>query len=168
MRRRILQTGLALLAVMAAAPWMRTVQAVETQPLPAFEVSTPDGRRAVSSRQLSAEAQWLIIYVTTDCPACDRLLDALKGWQLSPRAGRIVVIAGGSAEKIRPYLLQRTQAGPPTAAMYADQFDAARAALAVTASPTLIGVRDGQIVWSLSGVLNDPSALEGVIRKWLE
>jgi hypothetical protein len=38
----------------------------------------------------------------------------------------------------------------------------------LTGTPCLLGVRDARIMWSLAGVLNDPKALESVIRSRVE
>ena len=41
-------------------------------------------------------------------------------------------------------------------------------ALDLRGTPVLIGVERGEINWTIGGVLNDPGALESVVRKWVE
>jgi hypothetical protein len=33
--------------------------------------------------------------------------------------------------------------------------------------PELIGVKDGQMMWSIAGVLNDAETVESVVRTWV-
>jgi hypothetical protein len=41
-------------------------------------------------------------------------------------------------------------------------------ALEIQGAPVLVGVRKGTVVWSMSGVLNDPKALASLIRSWVQ
>lgn len=56
----------------------------------------------------------------------------------------------------------------PAVRWFADPDGSARLALRITGTPFILGVTDGQIAWSLAGVLNDPRALESVMRGWVE
>jgi hypothetical protein len=40
--------------------------------------------------------------------------------------------------------------------------------LELKGAPALIGIDHGEVSWTISGVLNDPKALEFVVRKWVE
>ena len=40
-------------------------------------------------------------------------------------------------------------------------------ALRLTGMPELIGVREGQMMWSVAGVLNDAATVESVVRTWV-
>ena len=67
-----------LCAVVATAFWWCEFMAVaaEQRVLPAFEVEAAEGQ-TVSSELLSIDAQWLMVYVSPGCAACDRLLELL-------------------------------------------------------------------------------------------
>jgi hypothetical protein len=166
-RRRTRLMGLATLVAATLSLWTSTAGAIERKPLPVFEVFTPEGS-AAESRQLSQEPQWLIIYTTADCASCDRLLDALEHWQSPQLLARTVVIVGGHPSVVGPYLQRRRDASAVAISFYSDAQGQAWQTLALTGIPVLLGVRAGQLEWSLSGVLNDPSALESVVRKWVE
>ncbi len=151
------------LAVCGAMP---VANATERKPLPAFEVQDPDGGME-SSLRLSSDAQWLIVYATTDCPACDRLLDALPAGQSPVALARTIVIVAGEPAAVGPYVVRR-QSASPAMRFYADAQMQASVALGLTGGPALVGIRRGQIEWALTGVFNDPAALEPVMRAWLE
>jgi len=51
---------------------------------------------------------------------------------------------------------------------YADPERVAATALELSGAPVLIGVRNGAVEWQVGGVLNDPAALESVVRSWVE
>jgi hypothetical protein len=41
-------------------------------------------------------------------------------------------------------------------------------ALRLTGTPVLVGVKQGMIQWAISGVLNDPAALESAVKTWVD
>jgi len=141
------------------------VQAVEQRPLPAFSVVSLEGA-ATSSGQLAAPGQWLCIYVTPTSPASVRLLKAMKGWESPAMAQRVVVVVGAPVEAATAFAAGQAQEFPGVR-WYADPRGEAWKALRLTGTPYLLGVRDARIIWSLAGVLNDPTTLESVIRSWL-
>lgn len=150
--------AMALVAVSAAA---------DRRPLPAFSVVTPAGVPTVST-QLGGSGRWLLIYVKPHCVSCDRLLTALDTWGvLQQGAARVVVVVADSPEsleaRVRPLMATSGQA----VQLYADATAQAAAALGVGRAPLLIGVEDGLVDWTVAGVLNDPHAVETVVRNWL-
>ena len=154
-------------AVVAAAFWScESVVAAEQRVLPAFEVEAPEGL-TVSSEQLSADAQWLMVYVSPTCAACDRLLELMAARQSPAAAARTVVIVAGERAAARAYVAARHGVAPAMR-LYADVTMQAARALALSGSPSIVAIRRGQIEWVLTGVLNDPDALEPVIRAWVE
>jgi hypothetical protein len=74
---------------------------------------------------------------------------------------------GGPADQAASFVAGR---GDQFAAVrwFADPGEAAWRAMRFTGTPSLVGVRDGQIQWTIAGVLNDPKALESVVRSWVE
>jgi hypothetical protein len=142
-------------------------RAIERKPLPGFQVLASNGG-AVTSQQLSQQPKWLIVYVTTGCPACDRLLDAIKAWQSPQLQVRTVLLVGGDPKVVPTYLSQRQASDPQLPSAFSDAQGQAWQALSLLSSPVVIGVQAGRIEWSISGVLNDPSALESAIKAWVD
>ena len=131
--------------------------------LPAFTLVSPAGV-AVASSEISNEAHWLLIYVSTACGSCDRLLSALEQWRPTLRQNRIVVVIRGPRDDAQSYATRHADAaGLP---WYADADQQASRALGLQHEPALIAVENGRIAWVVTGVLNDPSAVEPVIRNW--
>jgi hypothetical protein len=153
-------------ALVAAAGLIVPVHAIERKQLPGFQVAASNGG-AVTSQQLSQQPKWLLIYGTTLCPACDRLLDAIESWQSPQIQSRTVVLVGGDPTLIPAYLSQRQANNPAPLSSFSDAQGQAWQALSLSSSPVVIGIQAGQIEWSIGGVLNDPSALESVIKAWV-
>ena len=167
-RRRLNQSLRVWSAVaLAAVACLATVHASERKPLPAFPVLDAEGR-AVVSRDLSVDAQWLIVYATPGCPACDRLLDALSAGQSPVAVSRTIVIVSGEAAAAAAYASARREAAPAMHVYVDQQQGQAGAALGLANGPAVVGIRRGQIEWALTGVLNDPSAVEPAMRAWVE
>jgi hypothetical protein len=142
------------------------VSAAEKRPLPAFQVVTMDGV-AVASPQVGPAGQWLLIYVTPTSAASARLLGGMKQWESPDLNARTVVVIGAPVAEAAKFVKARA-AEFPAVRWFADPQGAAWQALRLTGTPYILGVKDGQIAWSLAGVLNDPRALESVIRSWVE
>lgn len=153
-------------AMVAVCAWLVPLQVAAQQPLPTFQVASPDGATE-SIDALSIEPQWLIVYVTPNCPACNRLLDALATWQSPAANARTVVIVSGEPVAVRSYVTNR-RAAVATSRMYSDEQMQLPRALGLAGGPAIVGIRGGQVEWVLKGVLNDPDALEPVIRAWVE
>ncbi|MFI5388057.1 MAG: TlpA family protein disulfide reductase, partial [Fimbriimonadales bacterium] len=160
--KRMLFTGVALLTL-----GVPLLQAIERKVLPSFQVVGPAGG-AVSSLQLSQQPKWLIIYATTGCPACDRLLTAIQSWQSTQIRSRTVLLVGGDPALIPAYISQRQANDPAPLSAFSDVQGQAWQALSLSSSPAVIGIQAGKIEWSIGGVLNDPSALESAIKAWVD
>lgn len=152
-----------LLAILLGAG---STEAVAQTPLPGFRVVRPDGT-AVSSAQLAPGDQWLLIYLAPGCPSCDRLLAALKDWQSPALLERAVIVVGGQAPTAQSYIQRTEPSEVSSIAWYADAGNEAWTALRLTGTPVLVGVRKGVVEWAVSGVLNDPAALESVVKTWV-
>ncbi len=142
------------------------VSASEQRPLPAFDVSTIEGA-TVSSTQVSQPGKWLLIYVTPTSAASARLLAAMKQWESPALNQRTVVVIGAPGADATRFVNERAQEFPAVRWLV-DPRNEAWQALRLTGTPFVLGVNDGTIAWSLAGVLNDPKALESVIRSWVE
>jgi len=140
-----------------------SVRAAGQDALPAFTVVSPAGA-VVASSEISTEAHWLLIYVSTECGSCDRLLSSLEQWRPTLPQGRIVVVIRGPREGAQDYAARHADAaGLP---WYTDADQHASRALGLQHEPALVAVENGRIAWVVTGVLNDPSAVEPVIRNW--
>jgi hypothetical protein len=158
---------LAVATVIAVALGLAALaSAAEKRPLPAFQVATLDGV-AVDSPQVGPAGQWLLIYMTPTSAASARLLSGMKQWETPELDARTVVVIGAPVADAARFVSARA-AEFPAVRWLADPQGAAWQALRLTGTPYILGVKDGQIAWSLAGVLNDPKALESVIRSWVE
>lgn len=144
-----------------------SLAASERRPLPAFSVTSAAGI-AVGSATLSGQPRWVLIYVSPGCRSCDRLLQSLKEWHSPQLTSRTVVIVRGASLDAAAYIAERMPPESAATAWYADEGSEAWQALSLKGTPVLIGVDRGEINWTIGGVLNDPGALESVVRKWVE
>jgi hypothetical protein len=141
------------------------LRAVEQNPLPAFTVVS-SGDVAVPSSQLSKEARWLLIYVSPSCGSCERLLSALVDWQRTLPPSRLVVVIQAAPDVARTYAQQHGIDQAAGMAWYADTDQSGSRALGLQHIPALVAVDHGRTKWVLTGVLNDPRAVETVVRSW--
>jgi hypothetical protein len=134
--------------------------------MPSFTVTRLDGA-SVDSARLTAEAQYVLLYVTPDCRPCDRLLALIRSANSPQFTSRVVVLVSGEANSAARYVSRQipAEAGPVT--WYADADGGAYSALRLTGAPVLIGVKNSQVMWSVAGVLNDASTVESVVRTWV-
>jgi hypothetical protein len=153
-----------LMALLAAPLPLR---AIDRAPLPAFTTVTATGA-AVTSAALSSETKWLLIYVVPGNPACNKLLTALQAWASPAFLSRVVIVVGGKLESAQPFIDSRATTTSGSYLWYADPDGSAAKALQVQSVPTVIAVTQGKIEWKLGGVLNDPAAIESVLRTWID
>ena len=156
----------ATLALMLALVTLDVV-AAEKRALPPLTLVNAAGE-TVTTATLSSESQWLLIYVSPAAPATDRLIEAMKTWELGTGLRKVVFVIDARTPDTTPWaekLLPQTEENLPP--RFFDPAGDARTALRVTGTPTLMGIKDGEIAWGLAGVLNDPAALEPVIRNWI-
>jgi hypothetical protein len=159
MRMRIV-TALVVALVCACAG---SAGALDEKPVPAFDLVSPAGA-VVASTDLSKEAHWLLVYVAaTGCGSCDRLLAALEQWRPTLPQGRIVVVIRGEREAAHAYATRHAVANE---AWYADAGQSGARALGFEHVPALVAVEHGRIAWIVTGVLNDPAAVEPIVRSW--
>lgn len=152
-------------ALVAATIMSGGAVAQDNRPLPPFEVASSAGA-LVQSDRLTASARALLVYVTPETVASDRLLRAIDAWT-GVDAARIVVIANGPAASIDARIKPQLGASSTSMAVYADPDGRAARALALTSIPALVGIERGAVAWVVQGVLNDPAMVEPVVRNWL-
>lgn len=156
-------TTLILLLSMAVMP----IEAREQRALPPFLVLTPAGAEA-QGQQLSTEQRWLLLYVTPNCRSCEQLTASLKEWHSSQLAARTVIVVRATPADAATYISSHLPQEAADVPWYVDATASAFGALALTGAPVLVGIESGEIKWKISGVLNDPHALEPVVRSWVE
>jgi len=141
------------------------VEAAERHPLPDVAVRTTDGASLTLSH-LAQDGNWLLIYVTESSVASARLLDALERWQVDG-TGRVAVLVGDPPASAGAYISKHRDRLPGVRwAIDADR--SAWRALQLRGVPVLLGAVGPDVEWKLAGVLNDPSALEAVVRSWID
>lgn len=155
-----------VVAACLAAGLYQPAAAIETRPMPPFTVTRPDGA-VVDSAHLTAETQYVLLYVKADCRPCDRLLALIRNANSPQFTSRVVVLVNGAPADGDRYIarLIPAEAGPVT--WYADTDGGGYGALRLTGAPVLIGVKDGRVMWSVAGVLNDAATVESVVRTWV-
>jgi hypothetical protein len=142
-------------------------RAAEDGPLPPFTVLGPDGA-PVASRELTAQSRWVLLYIAPGCAPCDDLLRASSSWQPRAQPGRIIVLIRGTASDAAAYVERNPPRRAAAVTWFADAGDEAWQALKLTGTPVLIGVQDGEMKWTIAGVLNDPKMVDSVVRTWFE
>jgi hypothetical protein len=137
-------------------------------PLPAFSVVSADGRE-LRIADLSTGGRWMLVYLSPESAPSGRLLRLLKDWTIPQLLPRTAVIVRGDPAAAQAYLVKRApEEILPSLTWYADPRHEAWDALNLHGTPVLMGVADGQIVWTLAGVLNRPESLESIVRTWME
>jgi len=122
----------------------------------------------VASSVMSAQPKWLLVYVSPDCRPCNTLLRALPKWQSAELMVRVVLVVSGKHADAKAWIEKSLPADMQSLTWYADPDRQAARALELTGAPVLMGVRNGNLEWQLGGVLSNPSALESVVRSWVE
>lgn len=159
MRIRIV---IAILAVVVAAA---SASAQQRRPLPAFNVTTPDGTVAEGA-SLAMDGTWLLVVVQPRCRPCDALLAHIDSDE-RPAAPRIVVIGGGM-DQSAVAALAATYPNMAASRWMADPAREAVQALGIKAGPTVFGLRAAEIEWRLAGSVRESRELESILFTWLE
>ncbi len=135
--------------------------------MPSFTAVAPDGR-LVRGQDLASEPRWVLVNLRPGAAAANKLLASLAGWQLTAETSkRLVLVVEGPVDVAAAWLGKQSGLPPSGLAWYADPDGGAAQALGFAGAPAVLGVRDGAIEWSLTGVLNDPSKYESVVRTWI-
>ena len=166
MNKTLSRIGRGVVTAVIFASLYEVTAAIEKRAMPAFTVTRLDGA-LVDSRQLTAETQYVLLYVTPDCRPCDRLLALIRSANSPQFTSRVVVIVSGETTAGAGYVSRQipAEAGPLT--WYADTDGGGYRALRLSGIPVLVGVKDGHVMWSVAGVLNDAATVESVIRTWV-
>ena len=166
MKKYLSRTGRTAVATLLFVGAYASVAAIEKRAIPSFSVTRLDGT-IVDSAQLTAETQYVLLYVRPDCRPCDRLLALVKSASSPQLASRMVIVVNGDASAGAKYVGRQIPATAGPVTWYADTEGGGYRALRLTGMPALIGVKDGQMMWSIAGVLNDAETVESVVRTWV-
>jgi hypothetical protein len=139
--------------------------AVERMPLPAFTLTRGDGTMVASDR-LVQQGGWALIYVAPQCVPCQAVLRSIDRAE-QPALGRrlVIVVAGVSLAD----LLQEAARYPDLsdATWLADPSNAIPQSIGQGGAPTIVGMRDKMIEWSVAGVLTDAADVKSILVNWL-
>lgn len=135
--------------------------------LPQFSVASPAGE-PIASDALTAEGQWLLVYLDPVTAPNSRLVGLLKAWQTPQLIARVVLVVDGKPSDVKRWLAKELGDQPPPLAWFADVDGSAGRALKAIGTPMLLGVRAGNVEWTLTGILSRVESLESIVRTWVE
>jgi hypothetical protein len=164
MTRRLVSVvtlGLGVLAMATAS-----VQAGQRRPVPDIQMPGRDGRNASLRASLPAQPS-IVIFVAPGSAPSELLLEAMATWTPAIDLTRLVFVVDGRSPDAGQWLARYLPPnGEGVPLVFFDVDGKGRTALAISGAPALLGIAAGEIRWDLVGVLNDPSALEPMIRNW--
>jgi hypothetical protein len=143
----------------------RAIGAREPKPLPEFTVIDMESR-AVSSADLVAADNWVLIYLQPACAPCATLLQMIDPDQQPDVTARTVIVVGGLDERA---VATAAAAFPrlARARWFADPGKSLAAALPAPAAPVLLGLRRDRIVWSVAGIVPNATAVKSAVFTWI-
>ena len=153
--------------ITVAAVLTAAVASAQDRAVPDFIVRN-SADQEVASSVMSAQPKWLLVYVTPDCRPCNTLMRALPKWQSAALMVRVVLVVAARHDEAKAWIEKSLPAEMQGVTWFVDPERRAAKALELNGAPVLIGVRNGNLEWQLGGVLNNPSALESVVRSWVE
>lgn len=135
------------------------------RPLPDVAIVARDGTATTTGAALPAAGKWLLIHVKRGSVPSETLLGRLQGpgWeQLPPHL--TIIVSGSTPEEVA----QMTSQFPSLAAAtwYADQPGALAKALAIQEIPTVLGMNQRGIQWTLAGVIAQSQRMQQVLTGW--
>lgn len=151
-------------AIGAVAASSAIVHAIERKALPAFALTTLDGRQ-VSSHDLIRAGNWLLVAVRPACAPCDTLLRTIDPTVAPDLPGHTVVVIVGVDVATAARLADRFS-GVAGIAWYADP-DGAMKDVPLATAPVVFGMRESTIEWSLAGVVPDAVSMQTALVSWI-
>lgn len=141
------------------------VHAIERKALPAFTLTTLDGRQ-VSSRDLVRTGNWLLLSIRPSCGPCDTLLRTIDPTAAPGVAQRVAVVVVG-ADAATAARLASGFSDLGGIAWYVDSGGTMKDALPVTTAPVVFGMRESTIEWSLAGIVPDAASMQTALVSWI-
>jgi hypothetical protein len=155
------RAALAAILIVAAG---RIGIAVERMALPAFTLTRGDGT-AIASDRLAQKGNWTLIYVAPQCGPCQAVLRSIDRAEHPALARRLViVVAGATADGVLEEAARYPELSDAT--WLADPSNAIPQPIGQGGVPTIVGLRDAMIEWSVAGVLTDPADVKSILVNW--
>jgi len=169
-RRHMTNVGkhrLRMVVVAACLVWtaMADMGAAERRPLPPLSLVSLDGQ-AVQASDILHQGNWLLLYVEPSCGSCTTILSAMSAEEFPGMAAHVTVIVGGATIEQAAALASASELAGAKWVLNPDR--SARTALNIKQAPMTIGMRDGTIEWTLSGVLRRSTEMTSVLVSWLK
>lgn len=162
---RALRALIAMVAL-AATALAADPKASAKKPLQAFQVQNSVGV-SVNSTDLALTGNWLLIYVTANSRPSELMLSQMKPATYAPFADHIVIIVGGvSGPGLADWATKyEAVAG---AHWYADPQRDAFKKINLHGAPVEIGLKDGSVEWTLSGMTTDSASFQSTLLDWVK
>jgi hypothetical protein len=162
MRRALTISILVCTAIFMALPILR---AIEPVPLPALQLLGLDGQ-AVKTSDLPSKGNWLLIYVNPKSHFCDEMLKLLKRDQYPDLEGSAVFVVAGTVDDTKA--MQAKYPDLAAASWYADPDHGAFVRLKLHGMPTVIGINQQTMRWTVNGVVPDPNTFRTILTGWIQ
>jgi hypothetical protein len=165
MSRDAVQRHLFRICVIAVALAATPLFAIERRPLPDVILTALDGA-SVHAPTLASDERWLLIYVRPDCAPCQSVLQLVKVEEYPALPGRMVIVVQGTVDQARE--MKAAFADLQDARWYADADGAAATALRIATTPTITGMLNTSMEWSVAGVFRKGVEMKSVLVSWTE
>lgn len=133
--------------------------------VPEFTVTALDGT-AMKSAQIPIQHQWLLIYVTPNCRACEKLLNLIDNKNDMGLPTKVVVVNGRADSKQSAKVAQKFP-DLRGASWYADPTADAFKKLELRGAPMIVGLRQNVVMWKMAGLLNgDTEKVRSIMNSW--
>jgi hypothetical protein len=168
MRSMIQAIGFSMLILVIVAASQSPAQ--EYKRLAEFVVETIDGR-PIKAFELSSEDQWILVYVTPNCPNCQALLTQLNSTATPRLIQRTVIIVGDNLDEAKTLARSYPALSMP---WYADTSKEARNHLKIGDPPMIVGAKKTGFPglvredWRYSGIPSGSAAALESIKKWVD
>jgi len=150
-------------ALLVPLCWALFAEAAHPGPLPAFRLTTVDGR-AADSTSLPAKGKWIIVYVSPFSPSTNTLLSMMTKARHPGLAQKTVILVAGT-----PVQAQKLKSAYPdlaAAQWYADTGKIAATAIRLHGVPTILGIQNQNLRWVQNGIPQDRQIFHSMVDSW--
>lgn len=155
-----------LLTALAFLLFSACINAMQPTPLPAALQLTGIQGQVVKAGDLPSQGHWLMIYVTPGSHFCQNMLKLLTKQDYPNLAPNSVIIVGGSIDDVKT--LASKYPDLTAASWYADTGQNAFGLLKLHGLPTVLGIDQQTMEWTVNGVAPDAATFKSVLNSWLE
>jgi len=139
--------------------------AIEPVPLPALQLIGMDGQ-TVKTSDLPSKGNWLLIYVNPKSHFCDEMLKIMKKDQYPDLPANAVFLVAGTVDDAKALQAKYPDLAP--ASWYADPDRDAFVRLKLHGMPTVIGINQQTMKWTVNGVVPDPNTFKAILTGWIQ